>query len=233
MKNLARTILTATIAVVALFFAVSGIAYAAENQSHLYTSTNDAGGNVVLVMEIDGGGLKQVNTYSTGGVGDADDGDFDSQSSMRVIGDYLLVVNAGDARGESGIKNGNGSVSVFKISSGGANLKRVDQNSSASGVQNIDSGGIRAASIDYLKRRGTTWVLVANQHSNPLCLTPTAGAKLEDCVDQYGKRLGQSMVNSDGRNVRVFRFADGVLTPASGGTTFHVGSERRSVAGCV
>ena len=99
-------------------------------------------------------------------------------------------------------------------------MEQIDQDPSGGGMQNVDSGGIRAISIDYLESDGTTWVLVANQHSNPLCLTPVSGGGLQGCVDQYGKQLGESMVDSDGRNVRVFRFADGVLTPASGGTTF-------------
>ncbi len=208
---------------VAFLFATSVFAYAAENQSHLYTSTNDADGNIVLVMKVGNGGIEQTNAYRTRGVGDADDGDFDSQSAMRVIGDYLLVINAGDAKGESGIKDGHGSVSVFKIMSGGAKLDRVDQDSSVEGVQNIDSGGIRPVSVDYLQSGGTTWILVANQHSNPLCLTPKDGGGVKDCTDQYGKRLGESLANSDERNVRVFKFSNGVLTPASGGVTFNSG----------
>ena len=194
-------------ALAALLFATSVFAYAAENQSHLYTSTNDPGGNIVVVMKVGNGGIEQTNAYRTRGAGDADDGDFDSQSAMRIIGDYLLVVNAGDARGESGIRDGHGSVSVFRVMSGGAKLDRVDQDASADGVQNIDSGGIRPVSIDYLHSDGATWILVANQHSNPLCLTPKDGGDVNDCTDQYGKRLGQSLANSDQRNVRVFNSA--------------------------
>ncbi len=209
--------------VIAIFFALGISACGGNSVSFIYTSTNDADGNVVLVMKADGGAIEQTNTYRTRGVGDADDGDFDSQSAMRVIGDYLLVVNAGDAKGESGIKDGHGSVSVFRIMSGGAKLDRVDQNSSADGVQNIDSGGIRPVSVDYLESGGTTWILVANQHSNPLCLTPRENGGVKGCTDQYGKRLGESLVNSDERNVRVFKFSNGVLTPASGGVTFNSG----------
>ena len=210
-------------ALAALLFATGVFAYAAENQSHLYTSTNDPGGNIVVVMKVGNGGIEQTNAYRTRGVGDADDGDFDSQSAMRIIGDYLLVVNAGDARGESGIRDGHGSVSVFRVMSGGAKLDRVDQDASTDDVQNIDSGGIRPVSIDYLHSDGATWILVANQHSNPLCLTPKDGGDVNDCTNQYGKQIGQSLANSDQRNVRVFKLSDGVLTPASGGVTFNSG----------
>ena len=123
MKNLVRNIVIATIAIGTFFLVAVGCPTVAEEEKlFFYTSTNDPDGNVVVVMEAGNGAVEQIDTYPTGGVGDADDGDFDGQSAMRVVDDYLLVVNAGDANGEAGIKDGNGSVSVFKISSEGGGV---------------------------------------------------------------------------------------------------------------
>ncbi len=78
-------------------------ANAGEVEGYLYTSLNGEGGNQVISFEryIDGSIGNQVAylTDSLGGAnraagGDAA-GDFDSQGAIRIIGDHLLVVNAG------------------------------------------------------------------------------------------------------------------------------------------
>ncbi len=78
--------------------------------------------------------------YSTGANGDAAEGDFDTQWALRIVGDYLLAVNAGG-------NPTNGSISVFKINRSDGSLTQVDQNTSTPAMDNMDSREIRAASI--------------------------------------------------------------------------------------
>jgi 6-phosphogluconolactonase (cycloisomerase 2 family) len=186
-------------------------------QSHLYSSTNDSSGNHVVSFAIkENGQLEQVDTtYTTNGVGDADDGDFDGQSSIRVIDNYLLVVNAGDHSGVERVAEGNGSVTVFAINNDGSlRFKQI-----------VDSGGVRPVSIDYLKSDDKTFVVIANQYSNPLCFTPADPPLLNTCTDQNGIQLGDgtsgSLVPTDKRNLRAFTFANGMLTDPTVLTTYN------------
>jgi len=185
-----------------------------ETQSKLFTSTNGSSDNVVVSFTInkDTGAVEQDETYSTGDYGDSAEGDFDGQSSIRVMGDYLLVVNAGENFGA------NGSISVFQIDATGT-LTLVDQDSSANDTQNVDSGGIRPVSLDYWTNGTDTYVAVVNQHSNPLCATPdsTNSNTFSACVDQYGNALDASSnpryTSSTARNLVLFSFDNGVLSP--------------------
>lgn len=204
-------------------------------QSKLFTSTNDPSGNVIVALNIaDDGSLEQAETYSTGGIGDADDGDFDGQSSIRIVNDnsYLLVVNAGD---HPPIMNGvgAGSISVFSIDDEGL-LTLVDQTPADTNTVAINSGGVRPVSIDYFTSGDTTFVLVANQYSNPLCdsdgvingqtLLPVS---LGTCFDQNNGQLGTGADGSTGtlvftseRNISVFTLsADGILTALGASST--------------
>ena len=164
----------------------------------------------------DDGSLEQAETYATSSIGDSDEGDFDGQSSIRIIDNFLLVVNAGE-----NFANQHGSISVFSINDAGL-LTQIDQTPSDPSTMNIDSGGIRPVSIDYLTSGGDTFVIVANQHSNPLCLTADAAASntFTACTDQYNNLLDSStnprFTNSDDRNIAIFNMNDGgVLTPQS------------------
>lgn len=179
----------------------------------LYTQTNDPRGNHVVAFKVDeNGDLTELGEFSTGSVGDADEGDFDSQSSVRVYGNYLLVANPGDAEGESGITDGNSAVSVFTIADDGT-LARVDQNPDQEGTQNADSRGVRAASLDFFEAENTTWVVVANQGTNRVCVTPQNGGALPECRDQFGNTLAD-LVNDErpASDLQLFEFADGILT---------------------
>ena len=125
---------------------------------YLYTSLNGEGINQVVSFErfADGslGTQKAYSTKSAGGAnveagGDAA-GDFDAQGAMQIIGDHMLVVNAG----------GN-TISVFGVDKGDGGLKLL---------KNVDSGGVRPVSIDYVKKAGSDdqyWVVVGNQWNNP------------------------------------------------------------------
>ncbi len=217
------------------------------SQNYLYTSTNDPQGNEVVIMKIaEDGGLTQSAVVSTGDVGDADDtasidggggtrsglGDLiDSQGSMWVIGNYLLVPNAGEVNfaGRSGADRFNGSISVFRISDGGASLTLVP---SSAATVNVDSMGIRPQTMDYYNDGNTIWVLVGNGVSDPFCEAGDASVNnpVVSCTSQHGRTLGDGdtdllntattatdingvLINTDKRNVALFSFADGVLTP--------------------
>ena len=107
----------------------------------LYTQANDARGNHAVGFRVDAhGNLIELGSFATGSVGDADEGDFDSQSSVRVYDDYLLVANPGDANSELGVVDGNSAISVFEIAEDGL-LTRIDQNPEIDGIQNSDSRG--------------------------------------------------------------------------------------------
>ncbi|MBC8154382.1 MAG: hypothetical protein H7Z72_15875 [Bacteroidetes bacterium] len=129
----------------------------------LYTSNNASTGNGIIALgRNNDGSLVELpgSPYATGGNGDAADGDFDTQWALRLVGDYLLAVNAGG-------NPTNGSISVFKVNRNDGSLTQVDQNPSTPAMDNMDSRGIRAASIAVSTSGSSTWVVVANQHSNP------------------------------------------------------------------
>lgn len=176
---------------------------------YLYTTTNANTGNGVIVLgrQSDGSLLELTGSpYSTGAAGDAADGDFDTQGGVRIIGDFLLVVNAG-------ANPVNGSVSVFKIDRTDGSLARVDQNSATPGIDNMDSRGERSVSIASSTIGGTTWVVVGNQFANP----------------NYQKSPAQAfgtVMSTAARNLAVFTFdqVTGRLTFNKVGVTYSDGN---------
>lgn len=179
------------------------------NAGYLYTSTNDNSGNGVVALgrRSDGSLLELPGSpYLTGAAGDAADGDFDTQGGVRIIGDYLLVVNAG-------ANPVNGSVSVFRIDRSNGSLVRIDQNSASPGMDNMDSHGERSVSIASATIGDTTWVAVANQFANP----------------NYQKTPPEAhgaVMSSAARNIAVFTFdqTSGQLTFSRVGVTYSDGT---------
>ncbi len=130
----------------------------AETAGYLYTSLNGEDTNhVVCIERHEDGSLGEQRAYSTNSLGGANRaaggdaaGDFDSQGAIQIIGDYLLVVNAG----------GN-TVSVFDLDKNNGALSRKE---------NVDSRGTRPVSIAYVEKAGSRdeyWVVVGNQWNNP------------------------------------------------------------------
>ncbi|NNE82582.1 MAG: hypothetical protein HKN28_01290 [Alphaproteobacteria bacterium] len=175
---------------------------------YLYTSLNGEGINQVVSFErlADGrlGTQKAYSTKSFGGAnveagGDAA-GDFDAQGAMQIIGDHLLVVNAG----------GN-TISVFDVDKSDGSLALI---------KNVDSGGVRPVSIAYVKKAGADdqyWVVVGNQWNNPNVQKGGAG---EGPIEMYPN----AEFHADGgghtqklaeRNIFLFSFDSktGALTP--------------------
>jgi 6-phosphogluconolactonase (cycloisomerase 2 family) len=181
-----------------------------ENYSgYVYTSTNSSTGNAVIALgRKSDGTMKELpnSPYSTSANGDAADGDFDTQWSIRIVGDYLLAVNAGG-------NPTNGSISVFKINRTNGSLTQVDQNTSTAAIDNMDSRGIRATSIAAKDVGGSTWIVVGNQHSNPNFQMPA------------GMAVG-SIASSALRNLAVFNFnkTTGILEYKSIGATYMDGN---------
>jgi 6-phosphogluconolactonase (cycloisomerase 2 family) len=176
---------------------------------YIYTSTNASTGNGIIAMGRNSDGtLKELpnSPYTTGANGDAAEGDFDTQWALRIVGDYLLAVNAGN-------NPVNGSVSVFKINRTNGSLSQVDQNPSTPAMDNIDSRGVRAASIAAKDIGGTSYVVVANQHSNPNFQMPA------------GMAVG-AVASSPLRNLAVFTFnrSTGVLEFKNIGATYTDGN---------
>ncbi|MEO6637670.1 MAG: hypothetical protein ABIN25_05305 [Ginsengibacter sp.] len=156
---------------------------------YIYTSTNSSSGNHIIALErrIDGS-LEEAkySPYATGATGDAGEGDFDEQWSLRIVGDYLLAVNAGN-------NPVNGSISVFKINKDNGRLTQVDQNPSTPQMDNMDSRGVRPVSIAVNTSSYKTWIVVGNQFANP--------NYQGDPAVKFG-----DVMNSDLRNLAIFSF---------------------------
>jgi 6-phosphogluconolactonase (cycloisomerase 2 family) len=143
----------------------------------------------------------------TGSAGDAAEGDFDTEWALRIVGDYLLTVNAGN-------NPVNSSISVFKINRNDGSLKQVDQNPETSVMDNIDSRGVRSVSIASKVINGVSWVLVGNQYANP------------NYQKSPAKAYGFPVVSTPLRNVAVFKFdqSNGLLQYQSIGATYMDGT---------
>jgi hypothetical protein len=129
----------------------------------IYTSTNATAGNAIIALGRHKDGTVEElkgSPYATGDRGDAAEGDFDTQWALRIVGEYLLAVNAGGNPVRS-------TVSVFKINKANGKLTQVDQNPATPDMDNMNSRGIRAASIAAKTMGATTWVVVGNQFANP------------------------------------------------------------------
>jgi len=189
----------------------------------LYTSSNDPSGNNIIVLSIGREGqLTEIGTVPTGGVGDADEGDFDGQHSLYIVPgtNYLLAVNAGDSSGQAGITEGNGSVSVFEINDETGFLNRLNQNPATSNIDNIDSGGVRPVSISSVFNDGKTWVLVANQYHNPRF----GGNSRNDGL--FNTRPGDptdKIALTPLRNITAFEFNNGILSSPRAVVTYEDG----------
>ena len=178
----------------------------ADYAGFIYTSTNATTGNAIIAVgrEADGS-LKELkgSPYMTGSTGDAAEGDFDTEWALRIVGDYLLAVNAGN-------NPVNSSISVFKINKNDGSLKQVDQNPATSVMDNMDSRGVRAVSIASKVINGVNWLLVGNQFANPNYQKSPAQA------------FGFPIVSTPLRNVAVFKFdqSNGLLQYQSIGATY-------------
>lgn len=181
---------------------------AKEAAGYIYTSLNGESTNSVVAFErYEDGALGAQTAYSTGSKGGANRaaggdaaGDFDSQGAIQIIGDYLLVVNAG----------GN-TVSVFDLDrETGALARRA----------NVDSKGSRPVSIAHTKKTGSEdqhWVVVGNQWNNP---NVQKGGKGEGPIEMYPNAafLADGGVHEErlaDRNIYLFTFdtKTGTLTP--------------------
>lgn len=176
----------------------------------IYTSTNNTAGNgIIAVGRNSDGALTELtgSPYATGSTGDAAKGDFDHQWALRIVGDYLLAVNAG-------ANPVNSSISVFKINRTDGSLTQIDQNTSTPGIDNMDSRGVRAVSIASKVINGTNWILVGNQYANPNYQKSPAQA------------MGFPVVTTPLRNVVVFKFdqTNGMLQYQSIGATYTDGT---------
>jgi len=179
------------------------------NRGYIYTSTNSSTGNAIIALARKGdGSVEEIgkSPYPTGDKGDAAEGDFDTQWALRIVGEYLLAVNAG-------ANPVNGSISVFKINKANGHLSQVDQNPATHAMDNMDSRGVRAASIAAKMLGSKTWVVVGNQFANP------------NYQGEAGTAFGM-VVSTPLRNLAVFTFdqSSGLLKFESIGATYTDGN---------
>ena len=190
---------------------------------YVYTSTNGNGDDgtqgeneVLRLTRYTNGTLGNEKVFSTDGMGASDvsaggdaRGDFDSQDAMKIIGDYMLVVNAGSDN-----------VSVFKINKENGDLNLIEE---------VQSGGTKPVSIAVTKNAnvdGNYWVVIGNQWNNPnvqgpkdspICYPqPTTDA---DSYFDSNCQLNDPTATDDGRNIALFQFdsSNGSLTMANSG----------------
>ena len=174
----------------------------------IYVSTNDPTNNYIVAMaRLSTGELRDMQEIPTNGLGDADDGDFDSQYALRLVdigtNRYLLAVNAGEHNSSTHteVTHGNGSISVFSVNKSNGTLTFLDL---------YDSQGVRPVSVDAFTTNNTTWVIVGNQHSNPFCNVSTA-TTLTNCG---GNNITANLSDSsESRNIVAFQMdSNGALT---------------------
>lgn len=197
----------------AVFADFDNTAFAAGNwdkkvEGYLYTSLNGEGVNTVVSFErLEDGSLGAQKSYSTKSAGGANvkaggdaAGDFDAQGAMRIIGNHMLVVNAG----------GN-TISVFNVDRKTGGLTHST---------NVASGGARPVSLAAVKKAGSGddyWIVVGNQWNNPNVQKGGAG---EGAIEMYPDAAfhadggGHSKRLAD-RNIFLFSFnsKSGALTP--------------------
>ena len=187
---------------------VTTTAGAGELKGFLYTSLNGEETNQVVSFErYDDGTLGAQKAYSTRSLGGANRaaggdaaGDFDSQGAIQIIGNHMLVVNAG----------GN-TISVFAVDRASGALTRM---------ANVDSGGTRPVSIAYAKKASSEnqyWVVVGNQWNNPNVQKGGAGEapiEMYPNAEFHADGGGHETVLDD-RNIHLFSFdgTTGALTP--------------------
>lgn len=176
----------------------------------IYTSTNATSGNAIIALGRHSDGTVEElkgSPYATSARGDAAEGDFDHEWALRIVGEYLLAVNAGG-------NPVNSSISVFKINKANGQLKQIDQNPGTPAMDNINSRGVRAVSIASKVVNATTWVLVGNQYANP------------NYQKDPPQAFGFPVVSTPLRNVAVFTFnpSNGILNYKNIGATYTDGT---------
>ncbi len=173
---------------------------------YLYTTINGEGTNqVVRFTRMTDGSLENETTFSTNSLGGANlaaggdaHGDFDFQGSIKIIGNYLLNVNAG----------GN-TVTVFSLDRTNGNLTFVG---------NVDSGGMRPVSITCTPVAGSStdyWLVVGNQWNNPNVQKDVPNVQRFPDDAFHMMDLTQPDPTDAVRNIALFRFnsSNGTMTP--------------------
>ncbi|MEO6346725.1 MAG: hypothetical protein ABIO60_02340 [Aquaticitalea sp.] len=172
---------------------------------YLYTSTNGEGMNQVVRFDrMDDGSLTNETTFSTNSLGGANraaggdaHGDYDFQGSIKIIGDYLLNVNAGGS-----------TISVFSLDRTNGDLTLIN---------NVNSGGTRPVSITCTPVAGSTsdfWLMVGNQWNNPNVQKDVPNVERYPNDAFYMMDLSQPDASDAERNIALFKFnsSNGNLT---------------------
>ena len=175
---------------------------------YIYTTTNGQSTNQVVRFDrLTDGSLGKETVYSTESKGGANPavggdahGDFDSQGAVKIIGNYLLAVNAG----------GN-TVSVFSLNRTNGHLNLM---------QNHLSGGTRPIGIAATPVKGSAtdfWLVVGNQWNNPNVQKDLPNVERYPNDAFHMMDLTKPHPTDQERNIQLFRFdsSNGNLTPIS------------------
>jgi 6-phosphogluconolactonase (cycloisomerase 2 family) len=220
--NIARRSLVALAAAAAALSLVSIPAEASriDGRGHVFTTTNDAAGNAVLVFERElAGVLKLVQTAPTGGSGTGTG--LGSQGAVALSTDrhYLFTVNAGSDTVSAFLLTRQGIQLTSTVSSGGHGPMSITERS---GVVYVVNSGVGATVVGLRNSDGV--------------LSPISGAsyKLSDNTVDVGPaqvsfdRLGRTVMVTE-KNTNVLdtwrAMPDGTLrgmqeTPSAGATPF-------------
>lgn len=175
---------------------------------YIYTTTNGQSTNqVVRFSRLADGSLTNETVYSTNSLGGANPaaggdahGDFDFQGSVKIVGNYLLNVNAG----------GN-NISIFSLDRTNGNLSML---------KHIGSGGTRPVSITTTPVKGSTtdlWLVVGNQWNNPNVQKDVPNVQRFPNDAFHMMDLTKPDASDQERNIQLFRFnsSNGDITPVA------------------
>jgi 6-phosphogluconolactonase (cycloisomerase 2 family) len=154
MKNRSRSVLAlSTLAIAAFTFAGGAQAARIGGPGHVYTTTNDAGGNAVLVFTRgDAGTLTLAQTVPTGGNGTG--AGLGSQGSVTLSqdGQYLFTVNAGSGTVSTFLVVKSGLQWMSTVASGGATPLSIAERA---GVVYVLNGGVGGNITGFRNDGGT------------------------------------------------------------------------------
>jgi 6-phosphogluconolactonase len=164
----------------------------AAHANHVYTQSNAADGNEVLVFEVaDGKSLTLVSRVATGGYGN--DAALGSQGSVTRSGDRLFVVNAGSNDVSEFVIGERGLRLETRVASGGT--MPISVAARGENVYVLDGGG--DGDVSHFRRRGDKLTLVgttplANRAPSPaeVAISPSGDVvvvteKATNCVDTF------------------------------------------------
>lgn len=221
MKLARRSLLALAAAALTLSFASLQVeASRIDGHGYVFTSTNDAAGNAVLVFQREvGGGMRLVQTAPTGGNGSG--AGLGSQGAIALSDDrhYLFVVNAGSDTVSAFLLTRQGMQLMSTASSGGHHPISVTERS---GVVYVLNSGAGATVVGFRNSSGTLKALAGASYTLSDNATDVGPAQVS--FDRLGRTVMVAEKNTSVLDTWRARpdgtLADMQVTPSAGATPF-------------